>query len=44
MLLYSTKWNTMDLDTLLSRFSSLPASEQVVGFLTNLKEQRSDGS
>ncbi len=44
MLLYSTKWNSMDLDTLLRRFSSLPASEQVVGFLANLKEQRSDGS
>lgn len=44
MLLYSTKWNTMDLDTLLNRFARLPASEQVVGFLTNLKEQRSDGS
>lgn len=44
MLLHSTKWNTLDLDTLLGRFSRLPGSEQVTGFLANLKEQKSDGS
>jgi hypothetical protein len=43
MLLYSTRWNTMDLDTLLARFGRLPAAEPVRNFLLNLKEQRSDG-
>jgi hypothetical protein len=43
MLLYSTRWNAMDLDTLVARFSRLPDSDAVVGFLRNLKEQKTDG-
>jgi hypothetical protein len=43
MLLYSTKWNTMDLDTLMDRFSRIPKSEPVLHFLINLQEQKNDG-
>lgn len=43
MLLYSTKWNVPDLDSLLSRFSRIPGSESVTGFLSNLKDQKTDG-
>jgi hypothetical protein len=43
MLLYSTKWNAMDLDTLEGRFSRLTGADPVVSFLHNLKEQKTDG-
>lgn len=43
MLLHSTKWNTMDIDTLLARFSRLSDSSAVVNFLENLKDQKTDG-
>lgn len=43
MLLYSTKWNALDLDTLIGRFTRLPDAFPVVNFLRNLKEQKSDG-
>jgi hypothetical protein len=43
MLLYSTKWNTLDLDTLVNRFGRLPDAGPVVQFLHNLQEQKTDG-
>jgi hypothetical protein len=43
MLLYSTKWNALDLDTLVGRFGRLPDADPVVNFLRNLKDQKSDG-
>jgi hypothetical protein len=43
MLLYSTRWHTLDLDTLVARFTRLPDSEPVVSFLRNLKDQKTDG-
>ncbi len=43
MLLYSTKWNAMDLDTLIGRFGRLPSADPVVNFLRNLQEQKTDG-
>lgn len=43
MLLHSTKWNTMDLDSLAARFARLPEADAVVGFLRSLKEQKTDG-
>lgn len=38
MLLYSTKWNAMDLDTLVARFDRLQGATPVVTFLRNLQE------
>ncbi|MFN8393326.1 MAG: hypothetical protein U0176_01490 [Bacteroidia bacterium] len=43
MLLHSTKWNAPDLDSLLNRFARLPGSETVTAFLSNLKDQKTDG-
>ena len=43
MLLYSTKWNKLDLETLLNRFEDLDSLGTVVAFLQNLKEEQTDG-
>lgn len=43
MLLYSTKWNAMDLDTLVGRFSRIQTATPVVNFLRNLQELKTDG-
>ena len=43
MLLYSTKWNALDLDTLVGRFGRIPGADPVLSFLRNLQEQANDG-
>lgn len=43
MLLYSTKWNKLDLDTLLGGFEDLDSLGTVSAFLQNLKEEQTDG-
>lgn len=43
MLLYSTKWNPLDLDTLLSGFEPLDSGGTVVAFLQNLKVEQENG-
>ncbi len=43
MLLYSTKWNKLDLDTLVGRFGRMEQADPVVNFLRNLQDQSTDG-
>jgi hypothetical protein len=43
MLLYSTKWNRLDLDTLIARFGRIEAAHPVHQFLQNMREQKTDG-
>lgn len=39
MLLYSTKWNPLDLDTLIAKFNRIDSASPAVTFLTDLKSK-----
>ncbi|MEM7036216.1 MAG: hypothetical protein AAF570_04480 [Bacteroidota bacterium] len=43
MLLYSTRWNLLDADTLIARFGRLPDSESIVEYLEEFKRMENTG-